>query len=364
MTKKVNRLRHLKGALLGFGKMAEHGHLPGWRAQPGASIEAVCDPDPERRRRASELLPRARTYASPEELYRTEPLDFVDICTPPPLHAPMMTGALERGLHVLCEKPFVGSRREFGRVLRLVAARQRVAFPAHNWKHAPILARARQWLERGLLGKTLYSEFHTLRMHPALGHTQWRGEKKEAGGGGILLDHGWHGMYLLLLFHQERPLSVSAWTDPAAGADGCAEESAHLQLEFPHATGNLFLTWKAPGRYNSARVYGEKGMLLLEDDRLSFRGSGRQARSAVFGSPLSQGSHHPDWTAGLLKDFLEAIASPHKALGALEEAFLCLEITLLAYASSRRAGRRMSIPRWSGLAKNPFAGLSGVEGSC
>ena len=344
MIEKTGKSEHLRGAILGFGNMAEKGHLPGWLKQKQVAIQAICDPRPERRNRAKEILPSVRTYASQEDLYAGELLDFVDICTPPPFHAGTMVEALRQGLHVLCEKPFVGSRREFHKVLQLASQKKRVAFPAHNWKHAPILAKAQHWVEKGLLGRILHSEFHTLRMRPAVGLTPWRGQKENAGGGGILLDHGWHGIYLLLRFHRERPSAVSAWMDPTPGARGDGEQTVLLQIEFPRSTASLFLTWNAPRRYNSARIYGDQGLLTLEDDRLLCRTSGRPDRRARYLAPLSHGSHHPEWTALVLKDFLLALEQPEKAARALEEAFFCLEITLSAYASGRRHGCRVKIP--------------------
>jgi len=337
------RPRPFRGAIVGFGNMAEKGHLPGWRTLKGVLITAVCDPRAERRSLAEKLLPGVRTYASWEELYKKEPLDFVDVCTPPPFHAAAILAALGRDLNVLCEKPLVGTRAEYRKVRTIALRKNRVVYPVHNWKHAPVLERALQWIGQGLLGQVTYSEFHTLRTRPASGLTAWRGQKGEAGGGGILLDHGWHGIYLLLGFHGERPQEVSAWTEPHPGGSR-TEHTAHLQIHFSHGVASLFLTWNAPKRHNSARIYGERGLVLIEDDRIELRTAEGRVAGARFSSPLSEGSHHPDWTAGLLADFLEALKNPSLARRALEEAFWCLEISLLAYASARSRGRRMKIP--------------------
>lgn len=339
----THRTRPLRGAIIGFGKMAEKGHLPGWRRFKEVSIAAVCDPSVERRSLAETLLPGARTYARWEDLYEKESLDFVDICTPPPFHAAAILAALEQGLNVLCEKPLVSTRTEFRKVCDLAQRKNRILYPVHNWKHAPVLERALQWIGEGLLGQVLYSQFHTLRTRPASGLTDWRGQKREAGGGGILLDHGWHGIYVLLGFHGERPLEVSAWMDPRLGT-GRAEHTTHLELYFPRGAASLFLTWSAPKRHNSARIYGEKGLITIEDDRIGLQTADGRIARARFSSPLSEGSHHPDWTARLLVEFLDALGDPSLARRALEEAFLCLEISLLAYASGQSRGRRMKIP--------------------
>jgi predicted dehydrogenase len=330
--------------MIGFGNMAEKGHLPGWLKERRVSLQAVCDPDSARLKRAEKLLPKVRTYSSPSDLYAAESLDFVDICTPPPSHAPLMADGLRHGVHVLCEKPFVADRTELAKIRRLSAERKRIAFPVHNWKDAPILARAIGWLREGLIGKVLHSEFHTLRSRPALGLTPWRSEKGESGGGGILLDHGWHGIYLLLNFHTEHPLTVSARNHPSPSERGGAEHTTHLLMGFRDATASLFLTWKADRRYNSARIYGEKGFLILEDNRIVLRPAKGGTRVATYRHPLSHGSHHPEWFGPVANRFLEAVADRRKAAREIEEASLCLEVTLRGYASALKGGRAVPIP--------------------
>jgi predicted dehydrogenase len=50
----------------------------------------------------------SKTYRSFAELVTDSAIDVVDICTPPNLHASMIVEAMERGKHVICEKPFAG----------------------------------------------------------------------------------------------------------------------------------------------------------------------------------------------------------------------------------------------------------------
>jgi len=95
----------LKGAFLGFGHVAEHGHAPGWKARSDVSIVAAADARLERRDAFLEAFPQARWYSTAEDLLSAESLDFVDVCTPPGTHAMIVRQALSRRLHVLCEKP-------------------------------------------------------------------------------------------------------------------------------------------------------------------------------------------------------------------------------------------------------------------
>src|SRR5438552_1124101 len=75
--------------------------------------------------------------------------DFVDICTPPSSHAMLIRQALERGAHVLCEKPLVGSLEELRALVDLAAGTGRVLHTVHNWHHAPIVRQTRALVADG-----------------------------------------------------------------------------------------------------------------------------------------------------------------------------------------------------------------------
>ena len=92
----------LRGAVIGLGNVALHGHLPGWLGRSDVRIVAAADARPAQRAQCEGLLPAARWYDSAGDLLAGEPLDFVDICTPPSSHAELILRSLDRGLHVLC----------------------------------------------------------------------------------------------------------------------------------------------------------------------------------------------------------------------------------------------------------------------
>src|SRR5207244_13353951 len=111
----------LRGAIIGLGNVALEGHLPGWTRRDDVAIVAVSDTERARRQPAEARLPAARWYDSAEDLVAHEPLDFVDICTPPSSHGLLVCPALERGLHMLCEKPLVVAPAELTRGRRRAA---------------------------------------------------------------------------------------------------------------------------------------------------------------------------------------------------------------------------------------------------
>src|SRR5947209_4220125 len=96
----------LKGAIAGFGFISGKGHLPAYQKRDDVEIAAIADVCPARLDAARAAAPNARLYATWQELLAKEKsLDFLDISTPPHVHAEIALAALGHGLHVLCEKP-------------------------------------------------------------------------------------------------------------------------------------------------------------------------------------------------------------------------------------------------------------------
>ncbi len=333
----------LRGALLGFGRVAEFAHFPAFAARTDFQILAVADPLPERRARAKALLPQARLYGNPEELLaREEALDFVDICTPPRDHAPLSLAALERGCHVLCEKPLTLEPKDFQTFKSAADQTGRALVTVHNWRHAPLLAQAGELLRTGAIGQVQMLEWEVHRTAGSGGGlTAWRQEGGQALGG-ILIDHGWHAFYLLLEWAGEAPMVLNARLSIQNEESG-VEQEAEVGLRFPSCQARLFLTWQAPERRNSGRLSGTQGEIRMEDDCLVLAPHGQTEKTWSFPAKVSAGSHHPDWMGGVLDEFLKEIADPGQRGRNLAEAELCARLIRLAYRSHREGGRWVDV---------------------
>src|SRR5438105_12068684 len=87
-------------ALIGLGAAAQHIHLPAYRGLVGASVVAGCDARP-----VAKAWPFP-VFDSLNALLDAQTVDIAVIATPPETHASLARTCLERGVHVLCEKPF------------------------------------------------------------------------------------------------------------------------------------------------------------------------------------------------------------------------------------------------------------------
>lgn len=339
----IRRNRALRGAIIGFGNVAVHGHVPAWKSDRHFSMLAVCDPDEAQLAVATELLPDVRRYASVDELLANERLDFVDVATPPATHAEIVHKAVAQQVHVLCEKPLTLSVEECNRIRSAASAAHVVVFTNHNWKYAPIFRTAKRVLRRGEIGRVTHLELQTLRVQPpaTVGDADnWRLDPARAGGG-ILVDHGWHAFYLALYALEAEPVAVSARTACRKFVTSGVEDTASCTVEFDGATAEIFLTWAADERRNTARFTGTQGTIEVADRALVVRVAERAPVETVFAQPLSAGSYHPDWFAALLDDFREELYEPKLRGANFREAETCCRLLELAYRSSAAEGARL-----------------------
>jgi predicted dehydrogenase len=324
----------LRGAIIGFGEVARNGHWPGYAANDDVEIVAVVDRTPARRELAESLQPGISTYASLADVPRRAPIDFVDICTPPALHGEPMLDAIGRGWHVLCEKPFLLDAAALGEARARATAANVAVIPVHNWKYAPIVQAATAALRSGAIGSLTRVEIETSRLKaaPTAEHAgvNWRRDPAIAGGG-ILMDHGWHSVYIALHWFTEHATGVSARLHWPSGEGLVAEDEARVTIDFPSGSAAIVLTWNGTVRRNAMRLEGTRGEIVAADDTLTVRGEAE--KTMRFPSALSAGSAHADWFEAMLPDVIAGFRNPPQSRAVFEEAAQTLAIIQQAYAT-------------------------------
>ncbi|MGH9399822.1 MAG: Gfo/Idh/MocA family protein [Thermoanaerobaculia bacterium] len=333
----------LKGALFGAGNVAVNGHLPGWRGRTEATLVAGADTRDAGRAAFLDAFPKARWYGSAQELLAAEALDFVDIATAPAAHAGLVRAALERSLHVLCEKPLVLRREDVAPLATLARERARALVTVHNWKYAPALEKVTRLLEEGAVGDVRRCRWETLRTQPAVAAGEggnWRVGPAQSGGG-ILMDHGWHALYVVAGWLGASPRSVKAKLETRKHHAFPIEDTATMTLEYPTASAEIVLTWAAGERANRIAIEGTLGKLRLDGGRVTLAGAaGKQSWSLP---SIAEGSHHPEWFGGVLLEFLGEIADPGMRGRNLTEAAFCADALEQARESSRLGGKSLPL---------------------
>ena len=152
--------RPLRGAMIGTGSIAIH-HMLGWRAVPGVVIVALAN---RTRDKAVSLghqfgVPERNVYADYPEMLEREELDFVDVATAPHLHREAVLAAAERGVHVLCQKPFAGSFAEGREMVAACDAAGVRCVVNENWRWRPWYREVKRLAANGTVGKATLASF-------------------------------------------------------------------------------------------------------------------------------------------------------------------------------------------------------------
>jgi predicted dehydrogenase len=354
----------LRGALIGYGFISGKGHIPAYleRAKQEKDVEiiAVADICEARRNQAQEALPKARIYSDYRALLNAESsqLDFVDISTPPCDHAAIAHAAFDHGLHVLCEKPLTTTLEDAHALLKHAKKAQRVLFPCHNYKHAPVVTTIREIIASGKIGKVRSLTLNTFRNTHAKGVTEWkthwRRESKYSGGG-IAMDHGSHSFYLTFDWMGAYPTAVTAKMTNLEPGKYDTEDNFNAVLTFPQGIANAHLSWTAGVRKVIYTIQGERGAITVDDDDLQLA-----LMQSTNGPDVAQGavtwsvekksiaSHwmdasHVSWFNSLFDQFKKAIDDGDFVGKEAREAYLCIQLITSAYRSAQEGCRELPL---------------------
>jgi len=342
--------RPLQGALIGFGFIAEKGHVPAYLAAPDQlAIVAVADVCAARREKARHVLPHARIYSDTKTLLQTEArqLDFVDIATPPCDHAAIAHAAFEHGLHVFCEKPIATSAADARSMLDHATQARRVFFPSHNYKHAPVIKAIRSVLESGELGPIHLVTLDTFRTTHAKGVAEWQPDwrrSRKTSGGGIAMDHGSHTFYLAFDWLASQPTAITAKMSNLSTFD--TEDNFSCTVTFPTGIAVAQLTWNSGFRKVIYTIHGANGAIKVEDDDIEIHR--KRAGGQVDVERLSAASHwmdasHAEWFKALQVQFVQAIRTGQWIGQEARDAAMCVQLIETAYASARADGKQLAI---------------------
>ncbi len=353
--------RRLRGALIGYGFIGAQGHVPAYRKRSDVEIVAVADVCPARRALVPAQLPEAAVYESAEALLAAERgrLDFVDVATPPCDHASIAHRALDLGLHVLCEKPLTTRLADAGALLDHAVRARRVLFPAHNYKHAPVVTAIRDIIASGRIGRVRSVTLETFRNTHAKGVLEWNTHWRRSvrwSGGGIAMDHGSHTFYLTFEWLGAWPSAVTAKMSNQQPDRWDTEDNFSAVLTFPGGgLAHVHLTWTAGVRKVIYTVQGERGAITVDDDDLQLA-----VMRATGGPDVAQGAvtwdverrsiasdwmdaSHTRWFNAMFDRFVTAIETGDHAGKEAQDAYRCVEIITTAYRSAADACRELPL---------------------
>ena len=185
-----------RAAVIGCGDISSL-HFDAISGVPDLDLVAVCDVHPERLATAV-AAHGVPGFGNHTDLFDTVRPDVIHICTPHHLHASIAIEALERGIHVVMEKPLAHTRAEGERMVTAAERHEaKVAVCFQNRYNAPVQAAA-ALLASGELGAILGASAAVMWFRGPEYYLDrpWRG-RWATGGGGLLMNQAIHTLDLL-----------------------------------------------------------------------------------------------------------------------------------------------------------------------
>ncbi len=184
----------IRAAIVGLGKMGLS-HYAVANAHPDVEVVGVCDS-------STYVLGVLRkytgvtTYADFDGMLQEADLDAVVIATPSSSHARMVGAALDRGLHVFCEKPFTLDARDAERLTSLGRERGLVTQVGYHNRFVGSFNEVKKLLDAEAIGEVTHvlgEAYGPVVLKPKGG--TWRSRQSE--GGGCLYDYAAHAINLV-----------------------------------------------------------------------------------------------------------------------------------------------------------------------
>jgi predicted dehydrogenase/nucleoside-diphosphate-sugar epimerase len=248
----------LRAGVVGAGMISEH-HIGALQDLPGVELVGVFDADSARARARAETAGTV-AYDSLAALIDAG-ANVIHVLTPPASHADVAIEALDRGAHVLIEKPVADSADEARRIGERAEAAGLVATVGHSLLFDPQMHAALAQVRAGALGDVVgvdvfrSSRYPTYEGGPLPPHMQqaaypWR-------------DLGIHCLYLFTELLGPINKVDAHWRSLGASPDLAFDEWRGL-VECERGFGQLQLSWNGQPQESQVVIHGTTGSLRVD----------------------------------------------------------------------------------------------------
>ncbi|RTE10092.1 Gfo/Idh/MocA family protein [Paenibacillus whitsoniae] len=229
-------------------------------------IAAVADAIPERQERAKQEY-GCKAYATWEEMVESEELDLVVNASPSHQHFPISLELLNRGLHVLCEKPLAKTPEEVDRLIEAAEQNNRVLAVFQQSRYQPAFEKLREVIDSGVLGRIVQIDFSLNNFA-----RRWDWQTLQSNNGGSLMNTGPHPVdQALQLFGEGADPQVLCIMD-RANTFGDAEDYVKLIMRGPgKPTIDLEISSTCAFPHEQFNIQGTRGGLHGSSEKLEWK---------------------------------------------------------------------------------------------
>ncbi|MGB4587699.1 MAG: Gfo/Idh/MocA family oxidoreductase [Clostridiaceae bacterium] len=298
----------VRWGILGYARIAEMSTIPAILEAENAVFYAMASRDQAKREACVEKFHCEKTFETYDELLDDPKVDAVYVPLPNSLHKEWAIKAMEKGKHVLCEKPMTLNEKDAIEMVESSKKNGVILMEAFMYRYTHRTRKVQEILESGVIGevKHVTSSFrfflnraNTIKMNSALG-------------GGSLYDVGCYPLNFVQMVVGEEPSEVHVTAEMESGVD----VSASVLLKYESGKiATIHSGFNAFGR-NYSEITGTKGRLEIPDTFLDNEGSISLVTDSGVEEISIPGCHR--YTLEI-EDFSRAVLLGEKPLFSLEE---------------------------------------------
>jgi predicted dehydrogenase len=219
---------------------------------PNCRMKICCDLNKERLVRIKSLYRDIEVTTDIQDILRNDSIDAVAIATPVYTHKNLALQCLEKGKHVLIEKPLASSSAECWEMIRKAEEKHVKIMVGHTFEYVSAVNKAKEIIDSGELGEIFY--VYAKRVNLGLFQPDIN----------VIWDLAPHDISIILYLMDKFPISVNA--QGKAHFKGGIEDVATTTLNFENGTiAFLHNSWLDPAKIRRTTIVGSKKMLVYDD---------------------------------------------------------------------------------------------------
>ena len=199
-------MKKIKWGVMGTAFICERSTFPGMLQADNCEMYAIAGRNMEKAEEFKEKYGFQKAYGSYEELIEDPEVEAVYISLPNTMHYDWTIKTLNRGKHVLCEKPLAPTAEQAKEMFTVAEENHVYLMEAFAYQHSPYLTAIREEIEQGVIGDIRYMESAYITSDYNKENIRMRKETL----GGCTYDLGVYNTSLILRILGEEPESVSA----------------------------------------------------------------------------------------------------------------------------------------------------------
>ncbi|MBQ9097219.1 MAG: Gfo/Idh/MocA family oxidoreductase [Clostridia bacterium] len=220
-------MKKLKIGVIGAGGICTACHMPAFAEMDNVEIVAICDIKVQKAQALADKYGIPNVFEDYNDVISMDGIDAIDICTPNYLHSIIAVAALNKGLHVFCEKPDAVNVEEASKMKAASEASGKVLMVMRNNRFTPASEFLKKYIEDGKMGEIYAARCGWQRRRGIPGKGGWFTTKQQSGGG-PLIDLGVHMIDLAIwLMGNPKPVAVSGSTYTKFANAKDASDSIH-----------------------------------------------------------------------------------------------------------------------------------------